>query len=258
MAIDTTQPSSRRALLAAAVGGLGAAAAASLARVAPARADDGDPVILGELNVSTQNTVVQRVSDSGVAFQAVHSGASGRAVVGSSAQGTGLFGNSSQGHALRTQSGRIQIEQVSGVATILAGRTSRDVVPGVPVNARTFVLLTPMANIGSRALWFTKVAPVSVTASPSACPRPGASRRRSPGWRWSAADRPPGGAPGTRRPCREPRPPSSGRKVRAPSSSPVTTPTASDRGGSPPAQRAQPTRSPCGRSQHPDASGPTP
>ena len=28
--------------------------------------------------------------------------------------------------------------------------------PGVDINARTFVLLTPMADIGSRALWFTK------------------------------------------------------------------------------------------------------
>jgi hypothetical protein len=44
----------------------------------------------------------------------------------------------------------------TGVATIRAGTSSRTVDPGVNINERTFVLLTPMADIGSRALWFTK------------------------------------------------------------------------------------------------------
>jgi hypothetical protein len=41
------------------------------------------------------------------------------------------------------------------VATITAGRTTKLVTPGVDVTAESFVLLTPKANIGSRALWFT-------------------------------------------------------------------------------------------------------
>jgi hypothetical protein len=59
---------------------------------------------------------------------------------------------------LLTENGRIRIGQVSGVATLPAGSTSRTISPGVDINARTFVLLTPMTNIGSRSLWLTKSA----------------------------------------------------------------------------------------------------
>jgi hypothetical protein len=86
-------------------------------------------------------------------------GVSGRAdaglgVYGQATSGSGLYGAATTGYALRT-SGRIRAEKVSGVASIAAGRTSVIITPGVNVNTGSFVLLTPKANIGSRALWFT-------------------------------------------------------------------------------------------------------
>jgi len=67
----------------------------------------------------------------------------------------GLYGRAwASGHALRTN-GRIKAEQISGVATIPAGSTGVTISPGVNLNAGSFVLLTPKANIGSRGLWFT-------------------------------------------------------------------------------------------------------
>ena len=51
--------------------------------------------------------------------------------------------------------GRLSLS-TSGVATISAGLTSQNVAPGVDVTAYSFVLLTPMANLTGRDLWFTK------------------------------------------------------------------------------------------------------
>jgi hypothetical protein len=168
MAIDTTQPRSRRTLLAAAVGGAAAAAAASVARVGPAGAATGDPMKVGEAHTATSQTTITNTILGGTAFRALATG-SGDALVGATDAGTGVFGQSESGvgvvavqggnagRALRAQ-GRIQVLAVSGVATIQAGRKARTVSLPVDVNALTFVLLTPMANIGSRALWFTKKA----------------------------------------------------------------------------------------------------
>jgi hypothetical protein len=79
----------------------------------------------------------------------------GQAVRGQATSGTGVFGSATSGYAIQG-SGRVRFGKVSGVATIQAGSTSRTVNPGVNVTTGSFVLLTPMANIGSRALWFTK------------------------------------------------------------------------------------------------------
>jgi hypothetical protein len=90
----------------------------------------------------------------------------GAGVVGFSENGVGVFGQVNSGvgllgeavhsgHALRTK-GRIKVGQVSGVATIKKGKRTVTVTPGVPINSSSFVLLTPMTNIGSRGLWFTK------------------------------------------------------------------------------------------------------
>jgi hypothetical protein len=45
------------------------------------------------------------------------------------------------------------------VATINAGSTSKTITPGVDINTGSFVLLTPKANLGGRALWFTTDGP---------------------------------------------------------------------------------------------------
>ncbi|HEX6128817.1 MAG TPA: hypothetical protein VF071_07350 [Candidatus Limnocylindria bacterium] len=77
----------------------------------------------------------------------------GQGVRGQATSGVGLFGTATNGFALRT-AGRTKLS-TSGVATIAAGSTSKTVTPGVDVTSGSFVLLTPKANIGSRALWFT-------------------------------------------------------------------------------------------------------
>jgi hypothetical protein len=78
----------------------------------------------------------------------------GQAVRGQATSGVGLYGRAwGSGHALAIR-GRFKAEQISGVATIPAGSTGVTINPGVRVNAGSFVLLTPKANIGSRGLWF--------------------------------------------------------------------------------------------------------
>jgi hypothetical protein len=80
--------------------------------------------------------------------------ATSRGVSGYSPSGIGLYGSSDTGFALRT-SGRLKADRASGVATIRAGRTSVSVNPGLDITSSSFVLITPKANVGSRALWFT-------------------------------------------------------------------------------------------------------
>jgi hypothetical protein len=68
-------------------------------------------------------------------------------------RGVGVGAQARTGYALRTI-GRLQLG-TSGVANIAGGADSTTVSPGVDVTAASFVLLTPKAKIGSRALWFT-------------------------------------------------------------------------------------------------------
>ena len=160
-----TQPESkspsRRALLAGALGGLGAFAASAIGRRSPVRAGvDGD-VVLGAGNSATSTTSITAIGNFGDVFAASSNGAdavngyaqAGAGVFGFSATGTGVHASSNTGFALRSF-GRIQFF-TSGVVTIAAGSTSRTVAAGVNVTAGSFVLLTPRANIGTRALWFT-------------------------------------------------------------------------------------------------------
>ena len=73
--IDSKSPS-RRALLAGALGGIGAWIASGIGRASPARAADGDPVLVGSENNSTSvtkltnnatsDTVLQGDSTSGI------------------------------------------------------------------------------------------------------------------------------------------------------------------------------------------------
>ena len=90
-------------------------------------------------------------------------------VVGVTKTGMGVYGDASEpagvgvsarsysgrGFAIRGD-GRLKFDKVSGQATIAAGQTAVTITPMVDVHAGSFVLLTPMANIGSRGLWFTR------------------------------------------------------------------------------------------------------
>jgi len=185
---------SRRALLAGALGGLGAIAATAVGRVSPVRAANGDPVLVGQSQSGISATSLSSTgspglivsssftpggtglrgftgAEQGIGVQGLGHGAEGigldgqataaaganYGVMGQSASpaGAGLFGLATGGgFALRT-SGRLRVDQVSGMVIIPAGSTSKTVNPGVNVTSGSFVLLTPKVNIGGRALWFT-------------------------------------------------------------------------------------------------------
>jgi hypothetical protein len=224
-----TKPRSRRALLAGALGGLGAVAASAVARVSPVRAEGETMVVGGDYDTATSpttlknqtnaNDVLRAISGPGTSLYASSDsghavfahGTSGVGVEGTSLSGIGVQAVGTNNYALRaisTQatagrlqtnsqfgagvevevnhatngrgaveayhkgsgpavwatatngyavrgSGRLRFEKVSGVATIAAGSTSRTISPGVDVTSGSFVLLTPKANLGTRALWFT-------------------------------------------------------------------------------------------------------
>ena len=75
-------------------------------------------------------------------------------VQGVTQAGTAGRFESAGGLALHT-TGRLRLDQVSGVARIATGGRSRTVTPGVDLQSSSFVLLTPRGNIGSRGLWYT-------------------------------------------------------------------------------------------------------
>jgi hypothetical protein len=118
----------------------------------------------GVNGIATSGSGVHGHTDSGYGVEGI--AASGYGVSGISASNFGVFGHSDSsvavyaeapaGIALQTV-GRIKLA-TSGIAIIPAGLSSVTVSPpfGVDVSIDSFVLLTPMANIGTRALWFTK------------------------------------------------------------------------------------------------------
>ena len=123
MAIETAAPRSRRALLAASLGGLAALAAQALGRPLPTRAANGDPVTVGGTlsgtaitkiaNSTNSNTVFWGASSSGVGVYGTSSSSSGvrgessggRGVYGLSGGDTGVFGESSAVGVYGTSSG---------------------------------------------------------------------------------------------------------------------------------------------------------
>jgi hypothetical protein len=99
MAIDVTATRSRRALLAAAIGGLAASAAHALGRPTAALATDGQPVVQGADNSGSASTLVR--SSTTTAFQGLadaatgaHFGVRGRS---SSTSGIGMYGVAAAG-----------------------------------------------------------------------------------------------------------------------------------------------------------------
>jgi hypothetical protein len=98
MAIDTSAPHSRRALLAASLGAVATSVLHAFGRPDPARAGvDGD-VVLGTSNESTSVTSITNTSG-GPALQGVGTG-SGTGIVGSSSSGDGVEGFSTSAAAV--------------------------------------------------------------------------------------------------------------------------------------------------------------
>ena len=90
MAIDTTSPRTRRALLGAGLGAIAAAVASTLVRPVVTRAADGDPVLQGAVNAASSTTEIDTTGAG--AFEA-HS-VSNFGVAGLSNSTIGVFGNS--------------------------------------------------------------------------------------------------------------------------------------------------------------------
>jgi len=173
---ESPSTSSRRSVLAAAVGGVAGAFLASLGRAAPALAEGQAIVVGGEYTDATSLTKIQNSTDSTNVFEA-RSSFGGSAVTAVSVSGNGIYAqtNSSMavgayastgtalfgacsdptGYSLNTEGGRIFFEDVSGVATIPAGTKSVIVSLVVDIDASAFVLLTPGVNVGGRSLWCT-------------------------------------------------------------------------------------------------------
>jgi hypothetical protein len=195
MAMDTGTPRTRRAVLLGVGGAIAALAAQALARPLATRAEGEAIVVGGEYTDALSLTKIKgdisevlrgESTGSGPGVHGVsHTGIGvfgesytdagigvfgvsipGTAMHGLSHQGTGVFGQTKSGiaieayvtgsgQALVTDGGRVRFKQVSGVATIAAGATTKTVTPGVDIVAASFVLLTPRANLGGRDLWYT-------------------------------------------------------------------------------------------------------
>lgn len=81
----------------------------------------------------------------------------GKGVAGAANGATGVAGSfaasAAGGFALKT-SGRVSFAKVSGVATILAGKTSSAIIStGTDITTSSYVLLSPQADPGSRRIW---------------------------------------------------------------------------------------------------------
>lgn len=197
MTTDLYKPRTRRALLGAAVGAVGASVIGAVTATGLALAtDDGSPILVGSQlsDVTTLTSLANSTNDtdlfyassagdgtaisgssgsgvgvhgesaSGVGVEAFS--ASATAVSATSTSGTGIVGSTATGIALLAAAsdpkgkalvinGRIRVDGVSGVAIIPAGTASITFTPGVDLVNSSFVLLTPKANIGARALWFS-------------------------------------------------------------------------------------------------------
>lgn len=92
--------------------------------------------------------------DSPSGYGVAGNASTGTGAIGTSVSGTGVRATSTSGYALHA-TGRIRAEKVSGIATIAAGATAVTVALKVDVTPSSFVLLSPMANVGTRALWWT-------------------------------------------------------------------------------------------------------
>lgn len=157
MALDTTGPRSRRAILAAAVGGLAAVAANALGRPSDALAGvDGD-VVLGQTNTATTPTLIRNTSNGNDVVQIT------------SNSGTALRAESDVAYAVyATSDSGIAMSATSLASAGVLGRAFNDVATGV-TGVSGEVLLTgtrPKTGVygiatqdgGSRGVWGQSIA----------------------------------------------------------------------------------------------------
>jgi hypothetical protein len=127
MAADITTPRTRRALLGAAAGAVGAAVIGGLA--APQRAlaagDDGSPILVGsQFNDVRSLTLLSNTTNNNSVFDASTTG-SGTAIYGSSGSGPGVYGQSTSGFGISGYSGSATaVRGDSASGTAVAGHST--------------------------------------------------------------------------------------------------------------------------------------
>jgi len=120
-----TKSPSRRALLAGALGGIGAWAASAIGRTSPVRAANGQNVILGTINTATITTSI--TNSAGSAF-AADAGGSGTAVTGFSGNGVGVSGISVSSFGVNgTSDSNIGVNGASSSGIGVRGSSSSDI-----------------------------------------------------------------------------------------------------------------------------------
>ena len=140
-----SKPSSRRALLAGALGGLAAWAASTAARVSPAEAAAGDPIRMGRLNKASDTSTTVQSKTSKAVLQAMQLGggtalrgeaASGRGVMGvAGSDGTGVWAYSPNHYGVYAKSDSgIAVEAVAGPAGAAIGAVNE---AGLAISAYT-------------------------------------------------------------------------------------------------------------------------
>jgi len=131
-----TKSNSRRALLAGAIGGIGAVAAGAIAKVSPVRAEGETMVVGGEYTTATSQTALTNMANASTVLRAENTGAgtgiyggsssgygvwgssdSLAAVYGTGVSGTGVYATSSTGYGIRGLSGAASLPAVLAQAT---------------------------------------------------------------------------------------------------------------------------------------------
>ena len=110
------KPTSRRALLAGALGGLGALAASAIGRPTKTAATDGQPLVVGQSNSATNTTALSNTTDVDPVFQATS--VSGIALNGQSSTSFGVLAASDNFIGLRGYGGTLAHAGVQGWGSV--------------------------------------------------------------------------------------------------------------------------------------------
>ena len=151
--------SSRRALIAGALGGLGAWAAGVIGRAAPVRAEGENIVVGGEYLTAQSQTLIRNQTNGSAVFSA-QSWSSGLAIYGKSDSGTGVYGESFSGNGL------VGVSNTQSALNAVSAALTQPAVLGLATGHSTAILgasgsLTPLnvAKTGSTVTrWRTAAA----------------------------------------------------------------------------------------------------
>jgi hypothetical protein len=149
MAIDTTGPHSRRALLAGAAGGLGGLVAAAIGRVNPVAAAGGDPIVLGNANdAGTSNTTIKTNSSyPGIALQMNNLG-TGTGAFMLSTSGVGLAAQTSHADRYGASATNQAMSSGTGAAILATGKQNHGLVATTQHSNKDAITATSAAAAG--------------------------------------------------------------------------------------------------------------